>query len=75
LTEIETLPWRNVGYVDARRLAKRQARSFQGERLPSMLPGVSISTQPDDYAAFKSLRIAVFDGTSWTLSGDPMSAD
>jgi len=49
--------------------------SFHGERLPSMPPGVSISTQPDDYAAFKSLRIAVFDGTSWTLSGDPMSAD
>jgi len=31
--------------------------------------------QPDDYAPFKTLRIAVFDGTSWTLSGDPMSAD
>ena len=27
-----------------------------------MLPGVSISTKPDDYAAFKTLRIAIFDG-------------
>ena len=40
-----------------------------------MLPGISISTKPDDYAPFKALRIAIFDGTSWTLSGDPMSAD
>jgi branched-chain amino acid transport system substrate-binding protein len=53
----------------------RQASSFHGERLPLMLPGVSISTKPDDYAPFKTLRIAVFDGTSWTLSGDPMSAE
>lgn len=53
----------------------RQATSFHGERLPLMLPGISISTRPDDYAPFKTLRIAVFDGTSWTLSGDPMSAE
>jgi branched-chain amino acid transport system substrate-binding protein len=53
----------------------RQATSFHGERLPLMLPGVSISTKPDDYTPFKVLRMAVFDGTSWALSGDPMSAD
>ncbi len=53
----------------------RQATSLHGERLPMMLPGVSISTKPDDYAAFKVLRIAVFDGASWNLSGDPLSAD
>src|SRR5882757_3359229 len=53
----------------------RQATSFHGERLPLMLPGVSISTKPDDYAPFKILRIAIFDGTSWALSGDPMSAE
>jgi len=53
----------------------RQATSFHSERLPLMLPGVSISTKPEDYTPFKILRMAVFDGTSWTLSGDPMSAD
>ena len=52
-----------------------QATSLHGERLPMMLPGISISTKPDDYAAFKTLRIAVFDGTSWALSGDPLSAE
>jgi branched-chain amino acid transport system substrate-binding protein len=53
----------------------RQATSLHGERLPLMLPGVEISTTPDDYTPFKTLRIAVFNGTSWTLSGDPLTAD
>ena len=52
-----------------------QATSLYGDRLPLMLPGVAISTKPDDYTPFKTLRIAVFDGTSWTLSGDPLTAD
>ena len=51
----------------------RQATSLHGERLPMMLPGISISTKPDDYGAFKTLRIAVFDGESWSLIGDPLS--
>lgn len=53
----------------------RQATSFHGERLPMMLPGISISTRPDDYAPFRTLRIAIFDGTSWALTGDPISAE
>lgn len=53
----------------------RQATSLHGERLPMMLPGISISTKPDDYGAFKTLRIAVFDGESWSLTDDPMSAE
>jgi branched-chain amino acid transport system substrate-binding protein len=53
----------------------RQATSLHGERLPMMLPGISISTKPDDYGAFKTLRMAIFDGESWSLVGDPMSAE
>lgn len=53
----------------------REATSLRGERLPMMLPGIQISTTPNDYAAFRKLRIAVFDGTSWNLSGDPISAE
>jgi len=52
-----------------------QALSLHGERLPMMLPGISISTKPDDYTPFKALQIATFDGTSWTLSGAPLSAE
>ena len=40
-----------------------------------MLPAISMSAKADDYAPFKTLRIAVFDGASWTLSGDPLSGD
>ena len=46
-----------------------------GQRMPMMLPGITISTTSEDYAPFKTLRIAVFDGTSWTLSGEPITAD
>jgi branched-chain amino acid transport system substrate-binding protein len=53
----------------------RQAAALHGERLPMMLPGISISTRPEDYAAFKTLRIAVFDGNSWTLADEPITAD
>ncbi|WP_315828354.1 MULTISPECIES: ABC transporter substrate-binding protein [unclassified Bradyrhizobium] len=53
----------------------RQATSLHGERLPMMLPGITIGTKPGDYTPFRTLRIAVFDGTSWTLSGEPMTAD
>jgi branched-chain amino acid transport system substrate-binding protein len=53
----------------------RQATSLHGTRMPLMLPGVSISTAPGDYTPFKILRIAKFDGTSWTLTGDPVSAE
>lgn len=53
----------------------RQATSLHGERLPMMLPGITISTHPDDYTPFKTLRIATFDGESWQLKGDPLTAD
>jgi branched-chain amino acid transport system substrate-binding protein len=52
-----------------------QATSLHGKRLPMMLPGISISAKPDDYTPFKALRIATFNGTSWTLTGDPLSAE
>ena len=53
----------------------RQATSLHGERLPMMLPGVTISTKPDDYTPFRTLQIVTFDGVSWALVGDPLTAD
>jgi hypothetical protein len=29
----------------------------------------------DGFTPFRTLRIATFDGESWTLTGDPLSAD
>jgi branched-chain amino acid transport system substrate-binding protein len=53
----------------------RQATSLHGERLPMMLPGIAIGAKPDDYTPFKTLRIAIFDGESWRISGDPLSPE
>jgi branched-chain amino acid transport system substrate-binding protein len=70
-----TLALKKCGDELTRENLIRQAASLHGERLPMMLPGISISTKPDDYAPFKVLRIATFDGTSWSLTGDPVSAE
>jgi hypothetical protein len=70
-----TLALQKCGDQLTRENLLHQATSLQGERLPMMLPGVHISTTPNDYTPFKSLRIAIFDGKSWTLSGDPVSAE
>ncbi|MCC8936111.1 ABC transporter substrate-binding protein [Bradyrhizobium ivorense] len=53
----------------------KQATLLHGERLPMMLPGITISTKPGDYTPFRTLRIATFDGESWSLTGEPLSAD
>ncbi len=53
----------------------RQATSLQGERLPLMLPGITISTRHDNYTPFRTLRIATFDGMSWSITGDPISIE
>jgi branched-chain amino acid transport system substrate-binding protein len=70
-----TLALRKCGDDLTRANLIRQATSLNGERLPMMLPGVSIGTKPDDYTPFRSLRIARFDGESWSLIGEPLSAD
>lgn len=53
----------------------RQATSLKGRRLPMFLPGIVLNTSPDDYAPYRVLRMARFDGTKWVLIGDPVSAD
>ena len=39
---------------------------------PVMLPGVSITTAPDDYEIYGAIRLQRFDGKSWVPFGDPM---
>ncbi|MDE2363616.1 MAG: ABC transporter substrate-binding protein [Hyphomicrobiales bacterium] len=53
----------------------KQATSIRGAHLPLLLPGVSVSTTSTDYAPFKTLRIAIFNGENWTIAGDPISVD
>ena len=39
---------------------------------PVMLPGVAITTAPDDYEIYGAIRLQRFDGKSWVPFGDPM---
>ncbi len=66
---------KNCGDVLTRENLLKQATSLNGVRLPMFLPGITLNTSPDDYAPFRTLRMARFDGTKWVLLGDPVSAD
>ena len=39
-------------------------------RLPMLLPGITISTGPGDYAPIKQMQLQKFDGSSWKVFGD-----
>ncbi len=45
----------------------KQATSMKGQRFKMMLPGISLSTSPEDYTPYQSLRMAKFEGNSWRL--------
>ena len=51
----------------------KQATSMKGKRFKMMLPGIQLNTSPDDYAPYRSLRMAKFEGTSWHLIDEPTS--
>jgi len=45
----------------------KQATSMRGQHFKMMLPGIALNTSPEDYAPYRSLRVAKFEGTSWKL--------
>jgi len=51
----------------------RQAAAIRELALPMLLPGVTVSTGPDDYLPYQTLRLQRFDGSSWKLFGEPIS--
>jgi ABC-type branched-subunit amino acid transport system substrate-binding protein len=70
------------GYINAQAIAKglqrcgdnltrenllAQATSFNRERVGMLLPGIELSNSKENYAPYHSLRMAVFDKTSWKL--------
>ncbi|MDB5630501.1 MAG: branched-chain amino acid transporter substrate-binding protein [Tardiphaga sp.] len=48
----------------------KQAASFKNQRFKMMLPGVELNNSTEDYAAYRSLRVARFEGTTWVLTDD-----
>lgn len=47
-----------------------QATSFHKERVGMLLPGIELSNSKDDYAPYHTLRMAIFENTSWKLLED-----
>jgi branched-chain amino acid transport system substrate-binding protein len=48
----------------------KQATSIKAVQLPMFLPGVVVSSGPDDYRLIKSLQPVTFDGKRWNKLGD-----
>jgi branched-chain amino acid transport system substrate-binding protein len=51
----------------------KQAASLHDLKLPMLLPGITISTGPNDFAPVKQMRLEKFDGSTWVLFGDVLS--
>jgi branched-chain amino acid transport system substrate-binding protein len=52
----------------------KQATNLKGVELPMLLPGISIQTTPEDYAAITERQFARFDGKTWVLFGSILGA-
>ena len=48
----------------------RQAASLRNLELPLLLPGITVTTGPDDYLPFQQLRLRRFNGKNWIGFGD-----
>ncbi len=53
----------------------KQAASMHDLKLPMLLPGITLSTGPDDYAPMKRMQLEKFDGSSWKLFGEVISGE
>ena len=48
----------------------RQAANLKDLQLPLLLPGIKLSTSPDDFTPIKAMRLARFDGKTWVAFGE-----
>jgi branched-chain amino acid transport system substrate-binding protein len=52
----------------------KQSTNLKGLQLGMLLPGISISTSPSDYAPIKQMRMRRFNGEHWELFGPVLAA-
>ena len=52
----------------------KEAANLHNFALPMLLPGITISTSPTDFAPIKQMQLEKFDGTTWKLFGNVVSA-
>ena len=63
---------RRCGDDLSRENVRRQATHLDRVALPLLLPGITVSTTPQDYRVIREFRLQRFDGTRWVLFGDPV---
>ena len=51
----------------------RQAANIRDQKLPMVVPGITISTSMDDFAPIKQMQLSKFDGNTWRLFGEVIS--
>jgi branched-chain amino acid transport system substrate-binding protein len=51
----------------------KQASNLNGLELPMLLPGIKITTEPNNVTPIRQIQMARFDGKSWVLFGDVLS--
>jgi branched-chain amino acid transport system substrate-binding protein len=52
----------------------KQAADLKNLEIPTLLPGIKINTSPDNYYPIRQLQMATFNGSSWELFGELISA-
>jgi branched-chain amino acid transport system substrate-binding protein len=52
----------------------KQAASLHDVAMPMLLPGITLSTSATDFAPIKQMQLERFDGTTWKLFGEVISA-
>jgi branched-chain amino acid transport system substrate-binding protein len=52
----------------------RQSAAVKNLRLDTLLPGIFITTTPDDYAPIEAVQLQRFNGKQWELFGDVMTS-
>jgi branched-chain amino acid transport system substrate-binding protein len=54
--------------------AMKQAAGLHDIATPMLLPGITLSTSATDFAPIKQMQLEKFDGTTWKLFGEVISA-
>jgi branched-chain amino acid transport system substrate-binding protein len=52
----------------------KQAASLHDVTMPMLLPGITLSTSATDFAPIKQMQLERFDGNTWKLFGEVISA-
>jgi branched-chain amino acid transport system substrate-binding protein len=52
----------------------KQAANLHDVTMPMLLPGITVSTSATDFAPIKQMQLERFDGTTWKLFGEVISA-